>query len=211
MTDNLKENNYIDLTQPSILNGLDYERDEEQKLENFKSFNIYVNECINIIDDVDEKQKDETRDDSNFAPIKSVGPSAEINKRESHPKENRNNDPLFSLKSEKLSNQDLKRSFNENDSDESEFDEEFFSKFKDEDIKKNKKTNEIVDNPLNVKTKRKKKSSKVIPWTKAEECQLMQAIETHGTKWCLVREAMGNKRAPYCYQSHWNVMKKRCL
>lgn len=146
-----------------------------------------------------------------LAPIKSVGPSAEINKRESHPKENRNNDPLFSLKSERLSNQDLKRSFNENDSDESEFDEEFFSKLKDEDIKKTKKTNEIVDNSLNVKTKRKKKPSKVIPWTKAEECQLMQAIETHGTKWCLVREAMGNKRAPYCYQSHWNVMKKRCL
>ncbi|RIB22728.1 hypothetical protein C2G38_2074920 [Gigaspora rosea] len=66
MTDNLKENNYVDLTQPSILNGLDYERDEEQKLKNFKSFNTYVNECINIIDDVDEKQKDETRDDSNF-------------------------------------------------------------------------------------------------------------------------------------------------
>ncbi|CAG8620923.1 16715_t:CDS:2, partial [Racocetra fulgida] len=49
----------------------------------------------------------------------------------------------------------------------------------------------------------------VIPWTKAEEGQLMQAIETHGTRWSMVREAMGCKRAAYCYQSHWNVMKKR--
>ncbi|CAG8463545.1 10927_t:CDS:2 [Dentiscutata erythropus] len=201
MTENLKENNYIDLTQPTILNELDYERDDEKIFENFKSFNIHVNECINIID---EKQKDEAKDDSQFA--ENDGPSAEIKKRESYLKEE---------KSEKLSNRPFNDNDNDNDSDENEFDEGFFSKlsfgkFKDED-KDLKKTKRIVNNPLNVKTKRKKKASKVIPWTKAEECQLMQAIETHGTKWCLVREAMGSKRAPYCYQSHWNVMKKRCL
>ncbi|CAG8461156.1 17168_t:CDS:2, partial [Cetraspora pellucida] len=176
------------------------------------TFNTHVDECINLIDDIDEKQEDEIRGDSHF----------EIKKQESCPKDEiHDND--FSLTSGKLSNifrKDIKKSFDESES-ENEFDEGFFSKLSfgpskklkclnndDDEVKdfKNEKvlkTNEIVNK------KRKKKPSKVIPWTKAEEGQLMQAIETHGTKWSVVREAMGCKRAAYCYQSHWNVMKKR--
>ncbi|CAG8564609.1 20578_t:CDS:2 [Cetraspora pellucida] len=163
MTDHLKETNYIDLTQPSNLNELNYEKENEKKFEFFKSFNTHVDECINLIDDIDEKQEDEIRGDSHFGIKKQVS----CLKDEIH-------DNDFSLTSGKSSNNE-----------------------------KNLKTNEIVNK------KRKKKPSKVIPWTKAEEGQLMQAIETHGTKWSVVREAMGCKRAAYCYQSHWNVMKKR--
>ncbi|CAG8727812.1 8593_t:CDS:1, partial [Racocetra persica] len=109
----------------------------------------------------------------------------------------------------------------DNDSGESELDEGFFSKLsfgsskrlkflkdEDEDFKDEK---DLKPNKINAigNKKRKKKPSRVIPWTKAEEGQLMQAIETHGTKWSMVRESMGCKRAAYCYQSHWNVMKKR--
>ncbi|KAG9290304.1 hypothetical protein G9A89_007035 [Geosiphon pyriformis] len=48
-------------------------------------------------------------------------------------------------------------------------------------------------------------------WTPEQDRQLIEAIEKHGCRWSLVATECGGNRNPFCYHSHWNVLKKRIL